>query len=483
MNNDHITDLPVSAATDARVDAMARSAGNELRRPAPENGLTRVHRVRRTQQVTRAALGGTAALALVAVGFLAVNRRKDDVTPADSVPVTEPQASAPVTVAPPPTADPSTQVPVPTLAAEPTPSAPGTAPAELPEPTSETTAPGPAGASPAAGSLGAPSVIYASSDFESYDNSRTMSLLDPLTGKVTSTEPVDIQRSQEAQAARYRPRRTSADLGSVGYDFTEATWESDTFNFDLNPNTDLCSQNIVTVKAPAGSTLPARARELAIGDDDRFVVTLSAACPEPGIMDERGIGTSTPFEKVLTVFDAQHPERPGRALASYWSDLLKGSSTLPWGDDVKLSGNGRFAAVSTLTGAVAGVNGYDVFDLETGERLDSGVRCTTNHVSGARFVGPWAGASTLVTIDRCADGQTLMMRDVATGEELRVPVPASDGLVYIEIDYAHFTTPSDAWFTICAPQAKKCSIGHGSTLTEIDATEAAFVPVGFYPGG
>ena len=64
-------------AADARIDAMARNAGRELRRPAPQQGMARVERARRSRQITRVVSGGAAAVVLVAVGIVALNNRRD----------------------------------------------------------------------------------------------------------------------------------------------------------------------------------------------------------------------------------------------------------------------------------------------------------------------------------------------------------------------------------------------------------------------
>lgn len=58
---------------DASIDALARRAGADVRQPAPDGLVTGIHRARRRQQATRAALGTGGALAVVAALVL-VNR-------------------------------------------------------------------------------------------------------------------------------------------------------------------------------------------------------------------------------------------------------------------------------------------------------------------------------------------------------------------------------------------------------------------------
>ena len=100
---------PADDAADARIDAIARSAGRELRRPAPANGIAKVQRARRTRQVTRAAGGGVAAIVLVAVGVVALNNRGQQRSDHRRLVVvtTQPQVSTTADPTPPAT-DPST---------------------------------------------------------------------------------------------------------------------------------------------------------------------------------------------------------------------------------------------------------------------------------------------------------------------------------------------------------------------------------------
>ena len=75
---------PDRDAVDARIDALARERGSELRRPAPADGLAHVRTVRRRQQVVRTA-GGVGVIALLAIGVNAIVTNDDGtVAPADS---------------------------------------------------------------------------------------------------------------------------------------------------------------------------------------------------------------------------------------------------------------------------------------------------------------------------------------------------------------------------------------------------------------
>ncbi|MCU1367668.1 MAG: hypothetical protein JWN39_3307, partial [Ilumatobacteraceae bacterium] len=85
---DHSTD----DGADARIDAMARDAGNQLRRPAPVDGPARAQRTRRNKASVRAALAITAAVAVMAVGAVVLTSRdkQTGLVPAISVATTEP---------------------------------------------------------------------------------------------------------------------------------------------------------------------------------------------------------------------------------------------------------------------------------------------------------------------------------------------------------------------------------------------------------
>jgi hypothetical protein len=128
---------------DDRFDAFARSAGAELRRPAPADGVAAVRATRRRQQRTRAALAGTAAVVIIAGGAAialrdeppAVTVQPDPTSPATVV------TAPPETVAPTVTDGPTTPSPAsnptttpatpPTVPATPSTAAPASSP-ELP---------------------------------------------------------------------------------------------------------------------------------------------------------------------------------------------------------------------------------------------------------------------------------------------------------------------------------------------------------------
>ena len=83
---------------DPRFDALARRAGQALRRPAPAHGIDDVRRGRRRQQLVRVGVGGVACLVL-ALGAVAITRGDDErgqitpVTTPDTTPDTAPDTT------------------------------------------------------------------------------------------------------------------------------------------------------------------------------------------------------------------------------------------------------------------------------------------------------------------------------------------------------------------------------------------------------
>jgi hypothetical protein len=74
---DHLTPHDTETPDDA-FDRLARSAGAELRRPAPPDGMRRVRAARRRQQVTKGVVAGGATVLLVGVGTFVALRGTDD---------------------------------------------------------------------------------------------------------------------------------------------------------------------------------------------------------------------------------------------------------------------------------------------------------------------------------------------------------------------------------------------------------------------
>ena len=109
---DHLTPHDTDTSDDA-FDRLARSAGAELRRPAPADGMQRLRTARRRQQVTRSVVAGGAAVLLVGMGTFVALRGTDDAGDL---------ATQPDPTVPEPTVVPTTiPEPAPTTVPEPTP--------------------------------------------------------------------------------------------------------------------------------------------------------------------------------------------------------------------------------------------------------------------------------------------------------------------------------------------------------------------------
>ena len=300
-------------------------------------------------------------------------------------------------------------------------------------------------------------------------------LIDPVSGAVLGTEPVDPERSRQAQEALPGGVRSTVDLGDVAYAFDQVVYDSGTLDTDFYPDVDLCGQNVVTVRSDAGSALPARAHVLSVSPDDRYVVTLSSVCPEAGTMGADAVGTQVPFTATFQVFDARQPDAPGQTLLEGVAALNVGLATF--------SANGRFVALETYEDD----SQYHVFDLESGDELDVTEGCSAVGTNHSRFIGPWIGQSSIALMLDCADGQQLLVRDLMPGgSELLVPAPTADPAfsARAEVDYAHFDTPETAWFILCDLSQRVCWVGQGDgPLVELsDVSDASFLPLGYYPG-
>lgn len=107
---DHLTphDTPTS---DDEFERLARSAGAELRRPAPPDGMKRVRTARRRQQVTRSVMAGGAAVLIVGMGTFVALRASDDGGDVATLPDPTVPEPTPTTVAEPTTAPPGTVAP------------------------------------------------------------------------------------------------------------------------------------------------------------------------------------------------------------------------------------------------------------------------------------------------------------------------------------------------------------------------------------
>ena len=102
MSNDNNPDRPSRNDPGLTVggepfDDVADRAGRELRRPAPGDGLDRVHRSQRRRRAATATAGGAAAVLLVGGGFW-LGTRGDDTTISDAPPIATTDTTGDTTV-------------------------------------------------------------------------------------------------------------------------------------------------------------------------------------------------------------------------------------------------------------------------------------------------------------------------------------------------------------------------------------------------
>jgi hypothetical protein len=483
MNDPERTPDVIDSAVDARIDAAARSAGREFRRPAPTDGIDRAHRARRQKQAVRAAGTAVVAVAVVAVGAILLNGRQggDTIAPATIAESTVPAATVPASTVPSSTAPNTTPDSI----------APETAVA--PDETVPTSAPLAAPVSVPPNATGAPAAVYTAETF-AFDSSTTQTVVDPTTGAVLSSGPADALASRDAQDALLgRTWLDGRDDGSglpgvttYRYELGGVTLSTEALPSEIPdlesqdqtalPRFDRCGQSELIVSGASDTALPARVHEIVVSADRRWLVTRSSECPEGGtLLDGYTELTSSVDVQLFSVSDLAAP-------ASDLSSAVVSPATV---SEVTFSPDGNFVALGTFGGERAG---FRFFDTASGSEVDVQVgECDAFGTRYSRFIGPWIGDSSIALQLHCADTKTLLVRDLATQEELRVDLPVvSDTTSFVaDVDYAHFDRPSNVWFTLCDQLAPACWLGQGGgELVELPGiVEASFLPLGFSYGG
>ena len=480
--NDHADQTdPTDAGADARIDALARAAGSELRRPAPPDGIGRARRTSHRRQVTQVALSGTAVLAVVVIGVVALTGRDDraSVVPAtvdttvDSTDSTDvPETSTPDTVED---------------------TSPGTTAPELTTPGTE--APNSASTTSTPTIDVDPDAIWGSTELSPTFGSQ-VTTIDPTTAAVTGTFVVDdalsnaSRAAQDALVARVAAPSTFPDdglgIGLFRYELTagdivygNALLPTEIPSLDLQdpaalPFFDRCEQAELTVRGADGAGLPDRARSISMSADRSRLLVVGSDCPDAGTLAD-GV-RATDDELTFQVFDAARPDLPGRTLASGVtpSEFL----------GAFFSPDARFLAVQIF-------GEYRYFDVEAGTELDRDVvlgaaGCTARGTKWSRFIGPWVGDSTLAVVLDCGDRSELLVLDLAPGgSELRVQFPSQAEAFALSADVRRdVDDPLDAWFTMCDTSVGSCWIGSGRAVVEVPGMyQLSFLPLGFEYGG
>ena len=453
------SDLP---GEHAAIDAIARQAGAEVRRPAPPAFAAGVRRARRRQQTIRASVGAVGVAALVTIGAVAVVGQRDIST---LVPATAPAPTfdAPMTEVTTPT------TPDPTTPENSTPVAPS------PETTASTTT---SILPPAVDPDAVPEAIYAPAD----DATTQQDVFDPLT-----LQRVDTRPSTGAAFPDPTAPITSAS-GAIAYGFP----------YDQQDDKDACLQMPaaawVVGAEPTG--LPERVEAIAVSADGRAGAAVSAACPTDGVLagDDQPVG---PYDVTVAMFDADDPATPSRPILTI-DGGAEGVLIVELNDDGSLllltTASRPFSEGPTgLTRIIDTASGDLVSVLGDGQPAD--LPHSDCGIDSVQFVG----TSGLAYMAICPEeGLAVVVSDLRTGETIDVVNPEYTDRTYetmptasLIVDPATYTSPANAWYVLCAgrstlgpdgsvaydlPGTRPCWLGHGDepmreipTATNLDA--------------
>jgi hypothetical protein len=481
--NDHPNDPSnpsnPSNPDDERIDALARAARSDLRRPAPADGLTRVARARQRHQAVRAGAAGTAVIALFAIGALALRGGDENSVVPATVSTVEPPDTTVVASTVPSTTD-------------------GTVPGstEPPPDSTPSTSPPPSTDVPP-DAAGGPTYVYASPTYVVIaDGDET--LIDPVTGEVLGTQPMDADASRAAQDAltgRSGLRGTGRENGAEWFTtdwrvgeltFTVESLPSEVTDLDLfAPATlerfDRCGQSTLVVDGAPVSTgvlgpdgaltpdevTPERVATIAISPDGRWLVTVSATCSEPGTLVDGPVPSEQTYR--VTLFDLDQFGGGGTELF-----------TTTGVSDTTFSADSAFVAVSG--------EGFRFFATATGTEVEPATDgCSASGTQWSRFIGPWIGDSSVALQLTCDDHSELLVQDLASGETARIVAPSLPGTTSwsIDVDFAHYDRPATTWITMCEFLNARCYVGRGTgSLVEVPGmVQASFLPLGFTYGG
>ena len=464
---------------DARIDALARAAGSELRRPAPPDGIGRARRTTRRRQVTRAALSSTAVLAVVAIGVIALTGRDDrsSVVPA-TVDTTVDSTDAPETTSTPDTVEDTSPGTVPT------PTTPDTeAPTSVPTTSTPT-------------NVIDPDAVYVATDLVSMFGSE-VSTIDRRSGGVRSTFVVDQALSDASRAAQdallgrtsLTGTRSAAEgdwltteyvVGSITYSIDSLPTEVglDALSDEALARFDRCAMGTIDVSGADATALPQRVRSFVVSADGRSLVTVGGQCPAAGTLGDGQYDSR--FDASVTLFDAARPDLPGIV-------LIDGISGYDGALQVTFSPDGRYVAVQSA-GEFFGSSSIRFFDRTSGEELAPVADgCSASGTRWSRFIGPWIGESSVALSLFCDGAYRLLVRDLVSEEQIAVEAPVSDSTAFdsMDVDFATYERPTSTWFTICDGSVARCWIGQGAGgLLELPGVEqASFLPLGFEYGG
>ena len=447
------TDLP---GEHAAIDAIARRAGAEVRRPAPAAFAAGIRSARRRQQAVRAGLGAVGVAALVTVGAVTVAGQRDNNT---LVPGT----------APVPTVDePATDVSTPTTPDPTTPE--NSSPVAPPPETTASTVPPEVG-------VDVPEAIYAPAD----DATTQQDVFDPLTLERMDTRP-------STGAAFPDPTAPVASAsGAITYGFPYDQQD------DMDPCQQMPSAAWVVGADPSG--LPERVEAIAVSADARSGAVVSVDCPTNGVLaaDDEPAG---PYDVTVAMFDADDPATSTRPILTI-DGGAEGVLIVELNEDGSLllltTASRPFSEPTTiLTRIIDPASGETIVVL--GDNQSAELPHSECGIDSVQFVG----TSGLAYMAICPEGLAVVVRDLRTGETIDVVNPEYVDRTYetmpaasLVVDPATYTSPADAWYVLCAgrstlqpdgsvaydlPGTRPCWLGHGDepmreipTATNLDA--------------
>ena len=473
---------------DERIDALARSAGNALRRPAPADGIAGVQRAGRRRRAIQTSAAGAAVAIAAVIGVVAFGDgdRRTAVVPATADTTADTTGtSGDVSV---PTTDGSTATSVPPIEPEPPATPPVTPPPTGGEDSTTTS-------EPPAPAAGAPSVVYGS-DAAIDTGGSIQTQYDSQTGAALSTGPMDGDASLAAQQQWYgggaspirylgtdesdRPGTIEYVIELGRYGLRHAVLPSEIPTLDDQdpaalPFFDRCQQaELIAMDGLRG--LPERALGVTATADRRFLVVLRADCPVDGTLDQGALEGG--YDVIVEAYDLTTIGQPGRQL--FAEPVESCGCTL-----AGFSHDGRFVAIRQFAGDLR----FRAFDLATGTEVEVAPDCDQSFTAFADQYGPWVGDSTLALVADCGTGPELLVMDAADPYGAASFAAPTAEVTWAEVDVEHLADPASAWYVVCGTDdltvPSTCWIGHGDdALVPLDgAATASFLPLGFRAGG
>jgi hypothetical protein len=443
--------------SDDRIDALARTAGSELRRSPSPSHLARVHRVKRQRHLAQAAAGGVAVVALIAGGFALANRDDGE----QLVPATAPTTVLDTT--------PPSVAPVITVAPTPVPSAPAPAPTTAAVPVTTSTATTASATTTIAVDPTGPEVLFLAGQSGATDEQR---VIDLRTLDEVGTEPLDDARASEHRR-RSEPRLESST--GVRYELASVTDDNPT---DGIPIIDECGQQNVLIDGapPAGVAVPSMASFIEVSSDGRSLLAIFTPDCAASVAANAGADVMRRYEQEIWIFDADDPAAPGRL-----------SFTAPSPErefyGASFSDDGRWVALEHNLNSpnpdgdeLISQLGLDVIELATGRALDiADPNCRI--VDYGQFREVFVGSGHYALTKRCSDGLYVELNALdgdLERREWRIPGIGDESYLTVEV-WPPSLDGTVTFLAVATTQTEGSSrmfLGQGDEVRELPFTDA-----------